>query len=104
MWSRIVSLVDDLNYEDEDDYESDIPLHGEDHGASRGEELDLVKQELEKLFSNCFITRYKDRALKLREELRESETRSQDLSHEYSRLIQERENELTALRKELEEV
>ena len=26
MWSRIVSLVDDLNYEDEDDYESDIPL------------------------------------------------------------------------------
>ena len=49
MWSRIVSLVDDLNYEDEDDYESDIPLHGEDHGASRGEELDLVKQELEKL-------------------------------------------------------
>ena len=48
MWSRIVSLVDDLNYEDEDDYESDIPLHGEDHGASRGEELDLVKQELEK--------------------------------------------------------
>ena len=55
MWSRIVSLVDDLNYEDEDDYESDIPLHGEDHGASRGEDLDLVKQELEKLFSNCFF-------------------------------------------------
>ena len=50
------------------------------------------------------ISRYKDRALKLREELRESETRSQDLNHEYSRLIQERENELTALRKELENV
>ena len=55
MWSRIVSLVDDLNYEDEDDYESDNPLHGEDHGVSRGEELDLVRRELEKSFSNCFV-------------------------------------------------
>ena len=51
MWSRIVSLVDDLNYEDEDDYESDTPMNGENHSVSRSEERDLVKQELAKSFS-----------------------------------------------------
>ena len=105
MWSRIVSLVDDLNNEGEDGYESDQTMSGDERSGSRRDEVASLRQELTKcalLFS--VHRRYKDRALQLREELRESETRSQDLTHAYGRLIQDREEEIASLRKELEQV
>ena len=105
MWSRIVSLVDDLNNEGEDGYESDQTMSGDERSGSRRDEVASLRQELTKcalLFS--VHRRYKDRALQLREELRESETRSQDITHEYGRLIQDREEEIASLRKELEQV
>lgn len=42
--------------------------------------------------------------MKLREELRESETRTQDLNHGYSALIKEKEDEVVELRSQLESV
>ena len=97
--------MDDLNNEGEDGYESDQTMSGDERGGSRRDEVASLRQELAKCFSPfSFHCRYKDRALQLREELRESETRSQDLTHEYGRLIQDREEEIASLRKELEQV
>ena len=97
--------MDDLNNEGEDGYESDQTLSGDERSGSRRDEVASLRQELTKYFPLRFAhCRYKDRALQLREELRESETRSQDLTHEYGRLIQDREEEIASLRKELEQV
>ena len=91
MWSRIVSLVDDLNYEEGEEYSGN-----EEHGRRCvSEELDSTKSELMK---------YKEKVLKLREELRDAETSSQELNHEYGRLIQEKEDENAQLKKQIEEV
>lgn len=95
MWSRIVSLVDDLNYEEGEEY-SDVSTGNEEHGRrSVSEELESTKSELKK---------YKEKVLKLKEELRDAETSSQELNHEYGRLIQEKEDENAQLKKQIEEV
>lgn len=95
MWSKIVSLVDDLNYEDVEEY-SDVSTGNEELGRrSLSEELESTKNELNK---------YKEKVLKLREELRDAETSSQELNHEYGRLLKEKEDENAQLKKQMEEV
>ena len=42
--------------------------------------------------------------MQLREELRESESRTQDLNHDYSVLIKEKEDEVINLRSQVESV
>ena len=95
MWSKIVSLVDDLNYEEGDDY-SDFSTGNEDHGHhSLAEELASTKGELNK---------YKEKVIKLREELHDAETSAQELSHDYGHLIPEKDDENAKLKQQLDEV
>ena len=106
MLSQFLSFVGDFNNEDEDEYDSDSGFEGEDHGVGRASEMDTIRQELLKymLLLLFVMNRYKERVLQLREELRESETRTQDLNHDYGVLIKEKEDEVSLLRSQVESV
>ena len=51
-----------------------------------------------------FSNRYKEKVIQLREELREAESNTQDINRDFSQLVHSQENEITELKKEVEEV
>ena len=103
MWSRIVSFVDELN--DDDEYMSDEDYKSGDTGTSSTDEVRMIKSELQKYsFRFLLRNRYKEKVIKLREELRDAETSSQESIHNYNHLIQEKADEISSLSSQVQKV
>ena len=103
MWSKFVSFVDELN--DENGDSSDDGYDSGDTGVASTDELRMVRAELDKYQKvSGVINRYKEKVIKLREELRDAETSSQESIHNYSHLIQEKVDEISSLTSQVQTV
>lgn len=103
MWSRIVSFVDELN--DDDEYLSDEDYKSGDTGTPSTDEVRMIKSELQKSeLSFVLSNRYKEKVIKLREELRDAETSSQESIHNYNHLLQEKADEISSLSSQVQKV
>ena len=103
MWSRIVSFVDELN--DDAEYLSDEDYKSGDHETPSTDEVRMMKSELLKYkFELLTRNRYKEKVIKLREELRDAETSSQESIHNYNHLIQEKADEIASLSSQVQKV